>query len=784
MQNQEMTQKIRKYKGQHVEEIQIENKLKLFEGTETRHDDQTLLLFPPIDEAKFIDRVRRARKGFLRKREIVKIDGVSPSYYDNYIDSLDAIDMHVEFVYSEQGHRAFEILFNFGVIIEELEHDKNGQEIFTYKYRLPRKDTAQTHVPKNIQSHDDIEEYKQYVRAEIIEMQNFNLENTKQRYVAIYSMMIKDFKLQKKVAGTSMQELIQKQWQGHRQILFKNNSEYNMCYMEAIAKALHPGTPEKRYMPNNIISLAREYLIKVLDLPLKENSKQMTKYLKTFEGLDYQKYSQIITQKLLVNQNIYFYDEDSKAYYQGQKIIYMYYDILQLSEQSEIPTVDILIVQASNLQHAFVIANQEALTGLKFCPFCQVKGLDIKNSNYSRDYEKHIVKYEQRGGKLVKTIQLDQVQKPYVSHIVQNKTFAYLLAHGREQEFKPTQNYIMYDLETVEKIVNTSFGKSSKQISDLVPLSVASTIKNKAGVRTIYYDLRNENVFIKQWFKMLSYEVQDKCQKRDTTDNVQKQDFEYFKQLFKDSKCAICGDEFAMNNKPTLDRINDLKGHSKYNVQPLSDNVYVAQMNPEKCKCNTPIQVAYFVLDNAKYWYLNFIYNFMYKCFDMDKLHFIEGDTDSAYWAVSGNKSESYKQQFKHVKKDQQFYNENAKYFFPNIEGDLLNEKKILGLAIEREGTEKIALAPKNYYIKAQRVDNITEGTITKCINMRLGQKSYQMSKLAIEKKGITGCHTKAVVLSNQSCCPIIFGLKAKNYSFKKNSFQANASTLMLVDSF
>ncbi|KAA6385055.1 MAG: hypothetical protein EZS28_019419 [Streblomastix strix] len=170
--------------------------------------------------------------------------------------------------------------------------------------------------------------------------------------------------------------------------------------------------------------------------------------------------------------------------------------------------------------------------------------------------------------------------------------------------------------------------------------------------------------------------------------------------------------------------------------QKLSDNVYAVQMNPEKCSCRTPLQVAYFVLDLAKYWYLNFIYNFMYKCFDMNKLHFIEGDTDSAYWAVSGNKNESYKQQFKYFIKDQQFYNENAKYFFPTIEGDMLDEKKTLGLAIEREGIEMIALAPKNYYImvdvktkiklkginqstnkitKGQIVENIIEGTVTKC---------------------------------------------------------------------
>ncbi|KAA6365732.1 MAG: hypothetical protein EZS28_038741 [Streblomastix strix] len=222
--------------------------------------------------------------------------------------------------------------------------------------------------------------------------------------------------------------------------------------METIAKALHPDSVEKRYMPCSIISLARDYLVEVLDLPFKAKSREMTKYLKTFEGLAYQKYSQIITQKLQVNQNIYFYDEDSKAYY-------------------------------------------------------QVKGFDTKNSNYKRDYEKHIVKCEQRGGKLVKTIKLDQVQKPSVSHIVQNKTFEYLLAHGREKEFKPTQYYITYDLETVEKIVNKSFGKSSKQISELVPLSVASTIKNKAGVRIIYYDLRNGDDFINQWLNQIFNEA-------------------------------------------------------------------------------------------------------------------------------------------------------------------------------------------------------------------------------------------------------------------------------------
>ncbi|KAA6369747.1 MAG: hypothetical protein EZS28_034726 [Streblomastix strix] len=245
-----------------------------------------------------------------------------------------------------------------------------------------------------------------------------------------------------------------------------------------------------------------------------------------------------------------------------------------------------------------------------------------------------------------------------------------------------------------------------------------------------------------------------------------------------------------------MDQKEALKAHLSntfMDEQQLGDNAYAVQMNPETCTCKTPIQEAYFVLDNAKYHYVNFIYNFMHKAFDMSKLHFVEGDTDSAYWAVSGSADAGYKQQFDYVIKDKQFYDDNAKYYFPKrslegtetIENDLLDEKKVLGLAIENEGTEMIALAPKNYYIKVGEkekiklkgvnqkttkiskqniVDNINSGTITKATNMRLGQKNYIMSKIETQKNGITGIHTKAIVLRDQSCCPYVYGLKACDY--------------------
>ncbi|KAA6383721.1 MAG: hypothetical protein EZS28_020750 [Streblomastix strix] len=152
--------------------------------------------------------------------------------------------------------------------------------------------------------------------------------------------------------------------------------------MEAIAKALNADTQEIRYKLDSIISLAREYLVKVLDLPIKAKSREMTEYLKIFEGLDYQKYAQTITQKLRFNLNIYFYEEDNKTYYQCQKIINMENNIDQSSDQLEIQTVDILLVQAGTLQLTFTIANKEALPVLKFCPFCQAKGFDTKCQNY------------------------------------------------------------------------------------------------------------------------------------------------------------------------------------------------------------------------------------------------------------------------------------------------------------------------------------------------------------------------------------------------------------------
>lgn len=60
-------------------------------------------------------------------------------------------------------------------------------------------------------------------------------------------------------------------------------------------------------------------------------------------------------------------------------------------------------------------------------------------------------------------------------------------------------------------------------------------------------------------------------------------------------------------------------------------------MAPISFRWKTCLQEGLFTLGNSKYEYLNFIYNFMNKCLDMNRIHFNEGDVDDAFWSIVGD---------------------------------------------------------------------------------------------------------------------------------------------------
>ncbi|KAA6359863.1 MAG: hypothetical protein EZS28_044610, partial [Streblomastix strix] len=69
-------------------------------------------------------------------------------------------------------------------------------------------------------------------------------------------------------------------------------------------------------------------------------------------------------------------------------------------------------------------------------------------------------------------------------------------------------------------------------------------------------------------YKVEGYNIQDKQKHRKTNNNVTIKDYKYYKNLFDTSNCAICGEKFIMDNKPTLERIDNKLLHIKSNYQP------------------------------------------------------------------------------------------------------------------------------------------------------------------------------------------------------------------------
>jgi hypothetical protein len=63
----------------------------------------------------------------------------------------------------------------------------------------------------------------------------------------------------------------------------------------------------------------------------------------------------------------------------------------------------------------------------------------------------------------------------------------------------------------------------------------------------------------------------------------------------------------------------------------ISNDLYAVQMRADTYRITTSLQCAVFTLDNSKYWMKNFTYNFIYKCIDLNRIHVIEGDTDSKF---------------------------------------------------------------------------------------------------------------------------------------------------------
>ncbi|KAA6377551.1 MAG: hypothetical protein EZS28_026922, partial [Streblomastix strix] len=222
--------------------------------------------------------------------------------------------------------------------------------------------------------------------------------------------------------------------------------------------------------------------------------------------------------------------------------------------------------------------------------------------------------------------------------------------------------------------------------------------------------------------------------------------------------------------------------HPNYiGTRRISANTFAVQIKPKTATFFTSIQSGVFTLDNAKYWYLNYIYNFMYKCLD----------------PIAGDPNKDCHQQFESIVTDKQFYDQHVYQYLPDPNKDIYDYKKILGFGIENEWYELTSLGSKCYSMIVNKWNNekqqyefkpkITSKGISKSqqisqsyyvnvINKDIVKKGIKgtlkmydnvMSSIQVEKYALTGFNNKSIVLRNQCCCPYIKGLTANDYIIK-----------------
>ena len=187
------------------------------------------------------------------------------------------------------------------------------------------------------------------------------------------------------------------------------------------------------------------------------------------------------------------------------------------------------------------------------------------------------------------------------------------------------------------------------------------------------------------------------------------------------------------------------------------------------------------------------------KTLDIDKFHLVEGDTDSLYFAVSGNLNGPINQSFNHIIKDTKYWDDHVFDYLPynticfdeskrpkleTPEDKIKHEKKLLGFATEGQAESAIALCPKCYTlfnnddkqlkrkfkgVSARQNPQVNLQAYIDCIlysesvngtNSILQMKNGKMSSVTINKVALSARMNKMRVHENGSCYPLIDGVK------------------------
>ncbi|KAA6385816.1 MAG: hypothetical protein EZS28_018658 [Streblomastix strix] len=395
-------------------------------------------------------------------------------------------------VYELEKAKPYKIYIDFGSIWQKKKQVYKHQQTLDeqhYSHTGPSADNSYKTLSNTVVRDKQTNDYfKQKAVNLLSDYQYATHEDSATLKVALYSFLIVVYRLP---LGTKMDKICQ---HFNKEVFTRNiECDYKICWFIVASFALHPDIDSTCSRISDAIKLFLQYHDINPSQRLNKANKQLLESYKSFNYVtDLEKYQQMF--KL----NVITYTCDEMKHKMKNTDVEQFNKFEEFIVDKDYLTANVLLVPLSFVDeiHAMYISDIDKVINGKLCPRnCQMI-FNTKNQNYKRDLARHL-KYCQ-GPEIAKYVKLDHLPKPYYPHISNNKLLQKFAATGQQELLTPTLNYITFDFETVENIINVD-----NLIAQLEPLSVASTATINDQITTLYFDLRNGTDFIEQWTSQL-----------------------------------------------------------------------------------------------------------------------------------------------------------------------------------------------------------------------------------------------------------------------------------------
>ncbi|KAA6388870.1 MAG: hypothetical protein EZS28_015605, partial [Streblomastix strix] len=447
-------------------------------------EQKSFVIFAPQNLSAYYAALAQTRKRYQEKNE-VSIEGLSDGlmkskgienkepyikYYYNHFYDLQQLKDKIDQVYELEKAKPYKVYIDFGSIWQknkQVYKHKQTLDEYHYSHTGPNAGNSCKTQSNTVVRDKQTNDYFKWKAVDLLsDYQDTPHEDSATLMVALYSFLIIIYRFP---LGTKMDKIF-------------------------ASFALHPEIDQTRSRVSDAIKLFLLYHDVNSSQRLNKANKQLLEQYNGFNLVtDLERYQQIF--KL----NVITYTCDDYVMKPRQNKPEQFSKFEEHIIDKDYQTVNVQLIPLSFVDeiHAMYISYTDKIINGKLCPRnCQMI-FNTKNQHYQRDLARHL-KYCQ-GPETTKQVKLDQLPKPYYPYISYNKLLQKLVAIGQQDQLTPTFNYITFDFDTVENIINDV----DNVLAQLEPLSVASAVTINDQITTLYFDLRSGTDFIEQRISQL-----------------------------------------------------------------------------------------------------------------------------------------------------------------------------------------------------------------------------------------------------------------------------------------